>query len=63
MGVVAGCTATGDGLILSCVFACLQRRWVNHLRPDVVKGAWTAEEDRVVMEGLRELGKLVSKCK
>ena len=32
------------------------RRWFNHLCPDVKKGSWTADEDRVIMESVREFG-------
>ena len=32
------------------------RRWFNHLCPEVKKGAWTEEEDRVIMESVREYG-------
>ena len=34
----------------------LQRRWFNHLCPEVKKGAWSEEEDRVIMDSVREYG-------
>jgi hypothetical protein len=34
---------------------CLER-WFNHLSPEVRKEAWTAEEDRVIIESHRQLG-------
>ena len=37
------------------LLGCL-RRWFNHLCPDVKKGSWTADEDRVIMESVREFG-------
>ncbi|KAL1521317.1 hypothetical protein AB1Y20_020984 [Prymnesium parvum] len=33
-----------------------RERWFNHLAPEVRKGAWTAEEDRLIMNSVRELG-------
>jgi hypothetical protein len=33
-----------------------RERWFNHLSPDVRKEAWTAEEDRVIIESHRQLG-------
>eukprot|EP00967_Tisochrysis_lutea_P062014 scaffold79524_cov24-Tisochrysis_lutea.AAC.3 len=33
-----------------------RERWYNHLCPDVRKGSWTAEEDRIIMESVREHG-------
>jgi len=33
-----------------------RERWVQHLQPSVVKGAWTEEEDKVIMEGVARLG-------
>jgi hypothetical protein len=32
------------------------RRWFNHLCPDVKKGSWTADEDRVIMESVQQFG-------
>merc|ERR1712072_1686521 len=33
-----------------------RERWFNHLCPDVKKGCWTAEEDRLIEQGIAELG-------
>lgn len=33
-----------------------RERWFNHLSPEVRKEAWTAEEDRVIIESHRQLG-------
>eukprot|EP00302_Diacronema_sp_CCMP2436_P029630 CAMPEP_0179943288 /NCGR_PEP_ID=MMETSP0983-20121128/18202_1 /TAXON_ID=483367 /ORGANISM="non described non described, Strain CCMP 2436" /LENGTH=565 /DNA_ID=CAMNT_0021850911 /DNA_START=40 /DNA_END=1737 /DNA_ORIENTATION=- len=33
-----------------------RERWVQHLMPSVRKGAWTDEEDRLIMEGVARLG-------
>lgn len=30
--------------------AALRYRWHNHLDPGVTKGAWTAEEDKIIFE-------------
>ena len=37
------------------------RSWFNHLCPEVKKGAWTAEEDRVIMESVARYGTRWSK--
>lgn len=31
-------------------------RWVNHLKPDIKRGEWTEEEERVLVEGHKKLG-------
>lgn len=31
-------------------------RWLNHLKPDIRRGEWTAEEERILVEGHRMLG-------
>ena len=33
-----------------------RERWFNHLSPTVKKGDWTPEEDKVIQEGVAELG-------
>ena len=33
-----------------------RERWFNHLCPQVKKGEWTEEEDRLIQEGVNELG-------
>lgn len=33
-----------------------RERWYNHLDPDINKAAWTAEEDRMVLELRQQLG-------
>jgi hypothetical protein len=33
-----------------------RERWANHLCPAVTKGEWTEEEDRLIAEGVSELG-------
>ena len=33
-----------------------RERWVNHLDPTIVKGAWSKEEERLLEESHRELG-------
>ena len=33
-----------------------RERWFNHLCPNVKKGDWTEEEDRIINEGVAELG-------
>ncbi|KAK7269363.1 hypothetical protein RIF29_22088 [Crotalaria pallida] len=33
-----------------------RERWNNHLRPDIQKGPWTEEEDKIIIEAHRELG-------
>ena len=33
-----------------------RERWFNHLCPEVKKGEWTEEEDRIITEGVTELG-------
>ncbi|KAL3926579.1 MAG: hypothetical protein SGPRY_003234 [Prymnesium sp.] len=33
-----------------------RERWFNHLAPEVRKGAWTADEDRLIMNSVREMG-------
>lgn len=33
-----------------------RERWYNHLCPEVRKGSWTAEEDHIIMESVREHG-------
>jgi len=33
-----------------------RERWFNHLCPEVKKGEWTAEEDALISEGVKELG-------
>ena len=33
-----------------------RERWFNHLCPEVKKGEWTEEEDRLIAEGVSELG-------
>jgi hypothetical protein len=33
-----------------------RERWFNHLAPDVKKGYWTAEEDRLILDAVREHG-------
>ena len=39
----------------------VRSRWFNHLCPEVKKGAWTAEEDRVIMESVARYGTRWSK--
>ena len=34
-----------------------RERWLNHLRPDINKGEWTADEERVLAEGHAKIGK------
>jgi hypothetical protein len=34
-----------------------RERWFNHLCPAVKKGQWTEEEDRIIQDGVQELGK------
>ena len=36
-----------------------RERWFNHLCPEVKKGSWSAEEDRVIMESVARYGTLV----
>ena len=36
-------------------------RWFNHLCPEVKKGSWSAEEDRVIMESVARYGTRWSK--
>ena len=31
-------------------------RWLNHLKPDIRRGEWTTEEERILVEGHRMLG-------
>ena len=31
-------------------------RWLNHLKPDIRRGEWTQEEERILVEGHRMLG-------
>lgn len=33
-----------------------RERWYNHLNPDINKGEWTEEEDRILLEAHEELG-------
>jgi Myb-like DNA-binding domain len=33
-----------------------RERWYNHLNPDINKGEWTDEEDRILLEAHEELG-------
>ena len=33
-----------------------RERWFNHLDPDIKKGGWTPEEDRVIFETQQKLG-------
>lgn len=33
-----------------------KRRWHNHLDPSILKGPWTEEEDRVILEAMQTLG-------
>lgn len=33
-----------------------RERWFNHLCPEVKKGSWTEEEDRVIMESVQRFG-------
>jgi hypothetical protein len=33
-----------------------RERWQNHLRPDVNKGPWTADEERILLEAHGEMG-------
>ena len=33
-----------------------RERWFNHLAPEVKKGAWSAEEDRLIMRLVRDMG-------
>ena len=33
-----------------------RERWHNHLNPDVKKGGWTEEEDRIIIKMQAELG-------
>jgi hypothetical protein len=42
-----------------------RERWFNHLCPDVKKGEWTEEEDRLILEAVREMGtkwSQIAKC-
>ena len=34
-----------------------RERWFNHLCPAVRKGSWTSEEDRIIFDGVAEIGK------
>ena len=36
-----------------------RERWYNHLNPDINKGEWTDEEDRILLDAHEELGKSV----
>ena len=38
-----------------------RERWFNHLCPEVKKGSWSAEEDRVIMESVARYGTRWSK--
>lgn len=38
-----------------------RERWINHLNPGLKKGPWSAEEDRIIEEQYRVLGKKWSK--
>jgi hypothetical protein len=38
-----------------------RERWFNHLCPEVKKGDWSAEEDRIIMDSVKELGTCWSK--
>ena len=33
-----------------------RERWQNHLNKEINKGEWTAEEDRIIFEFIREFG-------
>lgn len=33
-----------------------RERWLNHLRPDIRKGGWTEEEDRIIIQEQRRHG-------
>lgn len=33
-----------------------RERWVQHLQPSVVKGNWTPEEDRLIMQAVQDMG-------
>ena len=33
-----------------------RERWFNHLAPEVKKGEWPAEEDRLIMDSVRAHG-------
>ena len=33
-----------------------RERWHNHLDPEIKKEAWTAEEDRLIMQSVRDMG-------
>ena len=33
-----------------------RERWFNHLDPEINKGEWTEEEDRIVFEAQKEYG-------
>jgi len=33
-----------------------RERWVQHLQPSVIKGSWTEEEDRVIMQAVKTMG-------
>ena len=37
------------------------RRWFNHLCPEVKKGSWSTEEDRIIMESVARYGTRWSK--
>merc|ERR1712216_572437 len=34
-----------------------RERWYNHLTPEVKKGSWTEQEDRIIMESVAKIGK------
>ena len=54
--LLASCTPCAEPV------PCLARRsWFNHLCPEVKKGAWSAEEDRVIMESVARYGTRWSK--
>eukprot|EP00955_Chlamydomonas_euryale_P064867 359094-Chlamydomonas_euryale.AAC.14 len=33
-----------------------RERWIHHLRPDIKRGAWTEDEDRVLVDGHKSYG-------
>ena len=41
---------------LVLIFSSLVFRWHNHLNPDIKKGQWTRQEEKIIQDKHRELG-------
>jgi hypothetical protein len=40
-----------------------RERWFNHLCPEVKKGGWTVEEDRIILDSIAEYGTVSRACR